>query len=236
MNSYEMAIRIAKIDFYATEIASASSRPAQLFKTIRSLTSLSSGKSQTNKLDISCEAFASFFAEKILRLRQDFSAEFGADSEVEAPRLSCGLVFDHFKLFSLADVDKALKAVRPTTCPLDPCPSWLVKAGDGKVLGPLRDIVNMSLSTGIFPERLKEVVVRPLLKKSGLDPSDPANYRPILHLAFLGKVIERAVVGQLQEFLEETSALDPFQSGFHAGYGLETALVTLTDDLRRQLI
>ena len=105
MNSYEMAIRTAKKNFYAIAIASASSRPAQLFKTIRSLTSLSSGTSQINKLEISCEAFASFFAEKILRLRQDFSAEFNADSEVEAPRLSCGPVFDHFNLFSLADVD-----------------------------------------------------------------------------------------------------------------------------------
>ena len=78
-------------------------------------------------------------------------------------------------------------------------------------------------------------MVKPLLKKPGLDPSVPASYRPVSHLAFLGKVIERAVVGQLQEFLEETSALDPFQSGFRAGHGVETALVTLTDDLRRQL-
>ena len=85
--------------------------------------------SLNNKLEISCEAFASFFAEKILRLHQDFSAEFGADSEVEAPRLSCGPIFDRFNLCSLADVDKALKAVRPTTRLLDPCPSWLVKVG-----------------------------------------------------------------------------------------------------------
>ena len=71
--------------------------------------------------------------------------------------------------------------------------------------------------------------------KPGLDPSDPANYRPVSHLAFLGKVIERAVEGQLQGFLEETSALDPFQSGFRASHGVEMALVALTDDLRRQL-
>ena len=43
------------------------------------------------------------------------------------------------------------------------------------------------------------------------------------------------VVGQLQEFLEETLALDPFQSGFCAGHGAETALVALTDNLRCQL-
>uniref|UniRef100_A0A670HZ87 Reverse transcriptase domain-containing protein n=1 Tax=Podarcis muralis TaxID=64176 RepID=A0A670HZ87_PODMU len=51
----------------------------------------------------------------------------------------------------------------------------------------------------------------------------------------LGKVIERAVAEQLGWFLEETSALDPFQSSFRPGFGTETALVALTDDLRRQL-
>ena len=60
MNSYEMAIRTTKNDFYAVSIASANSHPAQLFKTIGALTSLSKGWSQIQKLDISCEAFASF--------------------------------------------------------------------------------------------------------------------------------------------------------------------------------
>ena len=35
--------------------------------------------------------------------------------------------------------------------------------------------------------------------------------------------------------MEETSAFDPFQSGFRPGHGVEMALVTLTDDLRRKL-
>ena len=48
-------------------------------------------------------------------------------------------------------------------------------------------------------------------------------------------MIERAIANQLQAFLEETSTLDPFQSGFRPGYGVETALLALTDDLRRHL-
>ena len=68
-----------------------------------------------------------------------------------------------------------------------------------------------------------------------LDPRDPANYCPVSHLPFLSKVIERAAANQLQTFLEETSALDPFQSGFRPGCGVETALVALMNDLRRHL-
>ena len=48
-------------------------------------------------------------------------------------------------------------------------------------------------------------------------------------------MVEQVVVGQLQSFWEETSALDPFQSSFQPGHGVETALVTLTDDLQRKL-
>ncbi|KAF7243518.1 putative RNA-directed DNA polymerase from transposon BS, partial [Varanus komodoensis] len=51
---------------------------------------------------------------------------------------------------------------------------------------------------------------------------------------FLGKVLERVVAGQLQAFLDETDYLDPFQSGFRPGYGTESALVALYDDLRRE--
>ena len=96
------------------------------------------------------------------------------------------------------------------------------KSHDKRVWGPLREIINLSLRSGTLPERLKEALVRPLLKKQGLHPSD---YRPVSHLVFLGKVIEWAVVGQLQEFLEETSALDPFQSSFRPGHRVEMALV-----------
>lgn len=44
---------------------------------------------------------------------------------------------------------------------------------------------------------LKEVVVRPLLIKTNLDPKDLGNFRPVSNLSFLGKVIEQVVVKQL---------------------------------------
>ena len=82
---------------------------------------------------------------------------------------------------------------------------------------------------------LYPIKVRPLLKKLTLDPRDPANYRPVSNLPFLVKVIERAAENQLQTFLEESLALDHFQSSFRPGHGVEMALVTLLDDLRKHL-
>ncbi|XP_061466651.1 uncharacterized protein LOC133377174 [Rhineura floridana] len=83
----------------------------------------------------------------------------------------------------------------------------------------------------MVPDCLKEAVVRPLLKKSSLDPENFNNYRPVANVPFLGKVLERVVADQLQTLLDETDYLDPFQSGFRPGFGTETALVALYDDL-----
>uniref|UniRef100_A0A670IWM0 Reverse transcriptase domain-containing protein n=1 Tax=Podarcis muralis TaxID=64176 RepID=A0A670IWM0_PODMU len=132
-------------------------------------------------------------------------------------------------------MDRFLQVGRPTTCLLDPCPSWLIRDCPDVARTPLVEIINLSLDTGTFPGELKEVLVCPLLKKTSLDPLDLSNYCPVSNLPYLGKVIERAVAEQLGRFLEETSTLDPFQSDFRPGFGTETALVALTDDLRRQL-
>ena len=56
------------------------------------------------------------------------------------------------------------------------------------------------------------------------------DYQPISNILFLGKVLERMVVSQLQRFLDEVDYLDPFQSGFRPDYGTEIALDTLGDD------
>lgn len=61
--------------------------------------------------------------------------------------------------------------------------------------------------------------------------ADLAYYCPVSNLLFLCKVVERLEAKQLQVFLEDASILDSFQSVFCPGYGMETELVTLTDDL-----
>lgn len=97
---------------------------------------------------------------------------------------------DTFIQLSQADVDRVLGAMRPTTWLLEPCPAWPVKASGDGVQDPLRDIVNLSLTSRVYPGGLKESVVVPRLKQSLLDPMDLTNYCPVSNISFLGKVIE----------------------------------------------
>ena len=46
----------------------------------------------------------------------------------------------------------------------------------------------------------KHAIVTPRLKRSGLDPTDIANFRPVSNLTFMSKVIERAAASQLNTY------------------------------------
>ncbi|KAF7247841.1 CUB and sushi domain-containing protein 1, partial [Varanus komodoensis] len=182
-----------------------------------------------------CDDFAEHFREKIAQIRHELDSTIDSEVLRETPTLPSGPeLLDEFQLLRPDDVDKVLGRVRPTTCLLDPCPSWLIKDSKHGIGTWILEVVNASLREGRVPAPLKEAVVRPVLKKASLDPGMAANYRPVANIPFLGKVLERVVAGQLQALLDETDYLDPFQSGFRPGYGTESALVALYDDLCRE--
>ena len=55
----------------------------------------------------------------------------------------------------------------------------------------------MSLRESMFPKSLETALIRPILKKTGLDSDILTNYRPISNLALISKVIEKVISGRL---------------------------------------
>ncbi|KAF7251291.1 Dystrophin, partial [Varanus komodoensis] len=182
-----------------------------------------------------CDDFAKHFREKITQIRHELDSTIEPDSAGEIPSTpSSPQLMDEFQLLWPDDVDKVLGQVRPTTSLLYPCPSWLLKKAKDGIVTWILEVVSASLRDSWVPAPLKEAVVWPVLKKASLDPEVATNYRPVANIPFLGKVLERVVAGQLQALLDETDYLDPFQSCFRPGYGTESALVALYDDLCKE--
>ena len=91
--------------------------------------------------------------------------------------------------------------------------------------------VNSSLSSGHVPSTLKLAAITPILKKPGLDPDSPNNYRPISNLPFLSKVLKKVVATQIKSHLDTNHLYEPFQSGFRSKRSTKTAVLKVTNDL-----
>ncbi|KAI2645534.1 RNA-directed DNA polymerase from mobile element jockey [Labeo rohita] len=101
---------------------------------------------------------------------------------------------------------------KPTTCLLDPVPTKLLKELLPVAEEPLLNIINSSLSLGHVPKPFKLAVIKPLIKKPQLDPSELANYRPISNLPFMSKILEKVISVQLCSFLQKNDIYEEFSN------------------------
>ena len=79
--------------------------------------------------------------------------------------------------------------------------------------------------------QLKQAVIRPLLKKPGLDQNDMKNFRPVSNLPFVSKILEKVVLIQLQRHLSENDLLEVYQSAYRMNHSTETAVLSVMDGL-----
>ncbi|MGB1899487.1 MAG: reverse transcriptase family protein, partial [Candidatus Kariarchaeum pelagius] len=101
------------------------------------------------------------------------------------------------------------------------------------ILPALTLIVNQTLSTGIFPDKLKVAKIIPLYKKG--DKSIISNYRPISLLPSISKVFERIIYNQLYEYFTNNDLFYKNQYGFRKKHSTELAALELIDRIKRDL-
>ena len=98
----------------------------------------------------------------------------------------------------------------------------------------IADIINTSLRNGIFLESFKRALVKPLLKKPGLDLLD-RNYRPVSNLSYVSKLVECVVAAQLVNHIERHDMMEAHQSAYHSSHSTETALLKVKTDVIQAL-
>ena len=115
----------------------------------------------------------------------------------------------------------------------DEIPVKLMKVSNCYIVQPLTFISNLSLSQGVFPDKMKLANVIPLYKSD--DPMYFNHYRPVSLLCILSKVFEKIMYSRLLEFLENYQILYKNQFGFRKKHSTYMALMILVDKINKSL-
>jgi hypothetical protein len=101
----------------------------------------------------------------------------------------------------------------------------LIKSIADLIVTPLSHILNCSFVEGQFPSKLKQTIIRPILKSG--DKSCCNNYRPISLISTFSKVFEKAVLNRLWSFLETNGIVFEGQHGFVKNRSTTSAMLSL---------
>ena len=229
------AIKNEKIKYYQGKVDSCGTDQKKLFSVVNSLLG---GKSVNTKPSSGCDEalaseFASFFVSKIagIRLTLDQVPNDHDFSVTYHPPVNSNVVLSSFNPISIESVLSYLRGTKKTYCSLDPANVSKLQRVFEHIAGLITNIVNKCFFEGSFPGSEKHALIRPLLKKPGLDAENKSNYRPISNLSFLSKVLERAMLDQLLPVLQSNGIIPSIQSAYRQHHSTETALTRIHNDL-----
>lgn len=224
-------IQKAKVCYYQDKIAQCDQDQKALFKIIQGLTKRSADQNSSSSSSHSPTEFNEFFLNKVTKIHNILDERTIPPPHRPYTEPKCRVIFDSFTPVSSKDIETVVRKSPSKSSPLDPWPTWMLKHQLTTLTPVIMDIINHSLSTGVFPSEWKHALVTPLLKKTTLDPTSLSNYRPVSNLPFLSKVTERVVAKQLTSYLQDNTLYPKFQSAYRAHHSVETALLRVHNDI-----
>ena len=169
--------------------------------------------------------FADFFMEKVQKIRDNLK-----HYRKYEPSMRIVPKFGKFDELCEDDIRKLINSLQTKSCETDVLPTKLLKSFLNELLPIITRLVNLSLTEGVFPPNWKEAIVRPLLKKLGLELIY-ANYRPVSNLPFMSKLIEKAALFHLNKHVNDHNLLPRNQSAYRQHHSCESALLRLVNDI-----
>src|SRR6218665_3312435 len=147
-----------------------SREPKKLWTTFNDLLGCRSGSlGQQTPSPFSADAFLEKLAAKVSSIREATSAAPPPDYPPTSHRLST------LREVTNAELRMLIVTLAPKTCELDPVPTFLVQEHIDVILPFLTVLCNSSIREAQLPSSQKQCILHPVLKREGLDPSDPAN-------------------------------------------------------------
>ena len=208
-NHTNHVIEQARCDYYFSLINEKDCDQRKLFKVASALLGGSSQEKYPKHSDPTLLAndFRRFFIQKIDVIRSKLDRigsslnhphhSIGSSIQ-EHSYMYAGKPFTNFQPISSEGIKKLVLNAPNKTSNNDPIPTKIVEDCINKLLLTISNMVNLSLSSGHFPDIWKEGLVRTKLKNVNMDLIKK-NYRPVSNLAFLSKITEKAAALQISD-------------------------------------
>ena len=231
----------ARRKYYSEMIDENSHDQKRLFNVTKSLLNMSKQDPMIPPSVDKCEFannLGNFFQDKILKIHCDIQSSLdsstdtisGLETARSSSHVSVPNLFTEFLPLTQMDVEKLIMQMSKKSCALDPMPTHLLLKCTDILLPIFTKLINLSLGNGQFPSSWKVALVRPLLKKPGLELS-PNNLRPVNNLQYISKLVEGAATQQIQQHLSQNLLLPSLQSAYRQFHSTETALLKIKNDL-----
>lgn len=230
-NEYTKSLRGTKAVYYSQKIDECEHDSKKLWKVINNI--MGKGKVQNSVKSISLNGIEIEREECANELNNYFlsSVEEIVDN-IEEPTMRDSSIptlvseqetdgFSEFKNISLAEL-KDIICKLPNKNGMEGISTEVLKNTFGAYGQELLEVINMSLTQGIFPENWKISTVIPVPKVKNTCKGE--EHRPINMLPIYEKVLEKVVHKQLMEYCEQRELISSNQSGFRKNHSCETAL------------
>ena len=139
-----------------------------------------------------------------------------------------------FRKVTAIQIDNLLnKLKRKKSTGLDGIPPSLLRDCSSVIAAPLSHIINLSMSTGVYPTDWKRSKIIPVYKSGSNNNIE--NYRPISVIPAISKIAEKVIHSQLTNYLEENSLINDDQFGFRRLRSTEHAAIQFTDNIKKKV-
>lgn len=95
------------------------------------------------------------------------------------------------------------------------------------------NVFNFSLKSKTFPKLWNTILIRPIAKIN--TPTEVNHTRPITINCLFTKIFSSICNNQINGFIESNKIVNEYQSGFRSKHSCTTALICVTEDIRKSL-
>lgn len=148
------------------------------------------------------------------------------------PRKSYDLFFD-FDIIDIGDVYLAIQNITSNAVGHDGIALKFLKLIFWYFADAIVDVFNYSIECANFPKIWNLIKIKPIEKNS--NPTTPADTRPITINCLFTKILCLILNDQVKHFIESNNIISQFQSGFRNGHSCTTALMKVSNDVRKSL-